>query len=192
MPASSATARPVPTPLKKAARTANGWGWSYTISILGVFGAGYVDPGPLRVLLLNFSILCFVIGVLELVWRHKLLQTGHARWARILALNQACGSVALAWSFYLLYQVPDQFLMNYSKKSELWNRVFPLIKSMDTMHTMTDAHILQVWHNTKLLGVYGLGGITLLSQIWVISHYLRCAREIEQMPAPMAVPPVLK
>ncbi len=110
----------------------------------------------------------------------------------MLALNQACGTLALLWSFYLLYQVPDQILVDYSKTSELWNRVFPLIKSMDTTHRLTDAYILHNWHQTKMIGVYGLGGITLLSQIWVISHYLRCARAIEQAPAPLRVPPVLK
>ena len=61
-------------PIQRAARTANVWGWSYIVTILGAFGAGYVEAGPLRVLLLNFGILCFAIGVGELVLRHKLLQ----------------------------------------------------------------------------------------------------------------------
>jgi hypothetical protein len=192
MPAHPASARPAPNPLKRAARTANGWGWSYILTILGALSAGYVQPGPLRVLLLNFGILCFVIGVLELVWRHQLLKTGQAKWAKVLALNQTCGSVALFWSFYLLYQVPDQILADYSKKSELWNRVWPLIKSMDVTHRITDAYIVHSFHETKIFFIYIAGGITLLSQIWVIRHYLRCAREIEQAPAPLRVPPILK
>jgi hypothetical protein len=192
MPAYS-TAQPAPNPVKKAARTANGWGWSYILTILGAFGAGYVQPGPLRVLLLNFGILCFVIGVLELVLRRKLLQTCEPRWARTLALNQVFGTLALMWSFYLLDQVPEKILVDYSKTSELWNRVFPLIKSMDQTHTLTDNYILHMWHVTKLFVVFVLGGVTLLSQIWVVRRYLRLAREIEKLPPGLRdVPPVLK
>jgi hypothetical protein len=192
MPAST-IAKPAPDPVKKAARTANGWGWSYVITILGAFGAGYVQPGPLRVLLLNFGILCFVIGVLELIWRHKLLQTCEPRWARTLALNQVIGTLALMWSFYLLYQVPEKVLVDYSQKSELWNRVFPLIKSMDQTHQINNSYLLNMWHITKLFVVYVLGGVTLLSQIWVIRRYLRLAGEIEKTPPGLRqLPPVLK
>jgi hypothetical protein len=193
MPAYPVTVRAAPSPLKAAARVANVWGWSYIVTILGAIGAGYVDPGPLRVLLLNLGILCCAIGVLELVWRHQLLKTGEARWAKMLALNQVGGTLALCWSLYLLYEVPDKILDDYSKKSELWNRAFPLIKSMDTTHLLTDDYILHVWHFTKLLGVFGIGVLLLLSQVWVIYRYLRFAREISQTPpTPLNIPPVLK
>jgi len=188
----SISAKPARTPVQQAARTANVWGWSYIVTIAGAFGAGYVEPGPLRVLLLNLGILCFIIGVLELVWRRQLLKTGEARWAKVLAANQIGGTLALFWSLYLLYKVPEQILVDYSKKSELWNKVFPLIKSMDTMHTLTDAYILHIWHLTKLFGVFVLGGVLLLSQIWVVWHYLKIARQITEKPAFSMVPPVLK
>ncbi len=183
---------PVRSPQQQAARTANVWGWSYLVTILGAFGAEYVQPGPLRVLLLNFGILCFIIGALELVWRHQLLKTGEARWARVLALNQVGGTLALFWSLYLLYQVPEQILVDYSKKSQLWNSVFPLIKSMDSMHMVTDAYILHIWHNTKIFFLYVVGGILILSQIWVIGHYLKLAGKIEEKPVLSVIPPVLK
>lgn len=185
------TVKPTRTPLQQAARTANIWGWSFIATILGAFGAGSVPPGPLRVLLLNLGILCFIIGVLELVWRHYLLKTGAARWAKVLALNQVGGTLSLLWSLYLLYEVPDQVLVDYSKKSDLWNSFQPLLRSLDTSHVMNDAFILHYWHLTKVMGVYGLGGLLLLSQIWVVYHYLAAARAIEQMP-PAAVPPILK
>jgi hypothetical protein len=192
MPAYPATAQPAPDPVKKAARLANGWGWSYLVTILGAFGAGYVQPGPLRVLLLNFGILCFVIGGFELYWRHRLVTTRQARWARMLALNQVGGTLALMWSFSLLYQVPDSMLADYSKKSDLWARVMPMIKAMDITHTVTDTYVLHMFHNLKLLFVFGLGAVTLLSQIWVIRRYRQLARAIEQTPsAPIAVPPLL-
>jgi len=190
-PASIPT-KPERTPVQKAARTANVWGWSFIVTILGALGAGYVEAGPLRVLLLNLGILCFIIGVLELVWRHQLVKTGEARWAKVLALNQVGGTLALLWSLYLLYEVPEQILLDYANKSEMWKSVFPLIKSMDTMHMVTDAYILNIWHYTKLFCVYGIGGILILSQIWVVWHYLRLARQIAATPAPGSVPPVLK
>jgi len=180
------------SPLQQAARTANVWGWTYIVTILGAFGAGYVPPGPLRMLLLNFGILCFVIGVLELIWRHKLLQTGAALWAKVLALNQVGGTLALFWSLYLLYVVPDKALVEYAKKSEMWNSAQPLLKAIDIAHTATDDFILHMFHSTKLFCVYVGGGITLLSQIWVIWHYLRLARQIAATPPPSAIPPLLK
>ena len=180
------------TPQQKAARTANVWGWSFILTILGAFGAGSVPAGPLRVLLLNLGILCFIIGVLELVWRHKLLQSGEARWAKVLALNQVGGTLSLLWSLYLLYKVPEQLLVDYSKKSDMWNKTLPLIRQFDTTHMMNDAFILHIWHTTKLLGVFCIGGLLMLSQIWVIYHYLVMARAMEQMPPSSAVPPVLK
>jgi len=192
MPAYTATALPAPDPLKQAARLANGWGWSYLVTILGAFGAEYVQPGPLRVLLLNFGILCFVIGGLELYWRHRLVKTGEARWARMLALNQVGGTLALMWSFSLFYQVPDSLLADNAKKSDLWIRIMPMIKSMDITHTVTDAYVLHMFHNLKLFFVFGLGAVTLLSQIWVIRRYRRLAGEIERRPAPLAVPPILR
>jgi hypothetical protein len=184
--------KPTRTPQQQAARTANVWGWSFIATILGAFGAGSVPPGPLRVLVLNLGILCFVIGVLELVWRHYLLKTGEARWVKILALNQVGGTLSLLWSLYLLYEVPDQLLMDYSKKSDMWKSFLPLLNSLDTTHMMNDAFILHYWHVTKIIGVYGLGGVLMLSQIWVIYHYLSMARAIEQIPPPSAVPPILK
>jgi hypothetical protein len=182
---------PTRTPQQKAARTALVWGWSYILTFLGVFGAWSVPAGPLRVLLLNLGILCTIIGILELVWRHKLVKTGEARWAKVLALNQVGGTLSLLWSLYLLYAVPDQILVNYSQKSDLWNSVLPLVRSLDTMHTMNDAFILHIWHFTKIMGVFCLGGALLLSQLWVIYHYLTLARAIEQAPPPSAVPPLL-
>ncbi len=179
-------------PVQQAARTANVWGWSFIVTILGAFGAGYVQPGPLRVLLLNLGILCFIIGVLELVWRHKLLKTGEARWANVLMWNQVAGTLALLWSLYLLYAVPDTVLVDYAQHSDLWNQMMPMIKSMDKMHTIDDAFIQHIWHFTKLLGVYGIGGVLLLSQIWVIWHYRKLAGLIAQAPAPGALPPVLQ
>jgi hypothetical protein len=184
--------KPTRTPLQQAARTANIWGWSYILTFLGIFGAWSVPPGPLRVLLLNLGILCTIIGVLELVWRHQLLKTKEARWAKTLALNQVAGTLSLLWSLYLLYQVPEQILMDYSKKSDLWNSVQPLLRSMDSSHILTDAFILRVWHITKLIGVYGLGGALVLSQIWVIAHYWQQATAIALTPPPSEVPPVLQ
>jgi len=185
-------AKPTRSPLQKAARTANIWGWSFIVTIIGAFGAGSVPAGPLRVLLLNLGILCFIIGVLELIWRHKLLQSGEARWAKVLALNQVGGTLSLLWSLYLLYEVPDQVLMDNSKHSDLWNKTLPLIRQLDFTHKMNDAYILHMWHITKMLGVFGLGSLLLLSQIWVIYHYLAMAREMEQTPAsPATVPPLL-
>jgi hypothetical protein len=186
------TPKPTRTPQQQAARTANVWGWTYIVTVLGALGAGYVDPGPLRVLLLNFGILCFIIGVLELVWRHKLLQTGEAHWARVLALNQIGGTLAQLWSLYLLYVVPDKILVDYSNKSDLWKSFLPLIRSLDITHMINDAYLTHFWHGLKLFGVYGLGGALILSQIWVIYHYLSLARAIEQAPPPAAIPPVLK
>jgi len=180
------------TPVQKAARTANVWGWSFIATILGAFGAGEVPPGPLRVLVLNLGILCFVIGVLELIWRYNLLKTGSAYWARVLALNQVGGTLSLLWSLYLLYEVPDKLLMDDSKKSDLWNSVLPLIRSLDITHMVNDTFLLHYWHMTKIIGVFGLGGLLMLSQIWVIYHYLAMANAIEQAPAPSAVPPILK
>ncbi len=181
---------PLSPPLRKAARTANVWGWSYILTILGAFGAGYVDPGPLRVLLLNFGILCFIIGVLELVFRHKLLQTGDARWARILSWNQVAGTLTLLWSLYLLYQIPETVLLAYARHSDLWNNVIPLLKNMDP-RVGSEEYLLHVWHNTKMFAVYVLGGALILSQFWVVWHYRTLARQIEQTPAPAPVPPVL-
>ncbi len=195
MATSASPAKPVKsarTPVQRAARTANVWGWSFIATILGAFGAGYVEAGPLRVLLLNLGILCFIIGVLELVWRRQLVKTGDAKWARILAWNQVVGTLSLLWSMYLLYEVPDSVLNDYAKHSEMWNQMMPLIKSMDKMHVIDDAYILSIWHLTKMIGVFGLGGALMLSQIWVIWHYRKMARLIAATPAPGALPPVLK
>ncbi len=180
------------TPLQQAARTANVWGWTYIVTIFGAFGAGYVPPGPLRVLLLNFGILCFVIGVLELVWRHKLVATRDAGWAKILAWNQVGGTLALFWSLYLLYEVPDQILVNYSKKSEMWIQAQPLLKVVNGGIPITDEYILHSFHIAKMFCIYGGGGVLLLSQIWVVMHYLSLSRKIAQTPPPGALPPVLK
>lgn len=188
----SITAKPKRSPVQQAARTANVWGWSFIITILGAFGAGYVQAGPLRVLLLNLGILCFIIGVLELVWRHQLLKTGDAKWAKVLMWNQVAGTLSLLWSLYLLYVVPDSMLVDYAKHSDLWNQVMPLIKQMDNMHVIDDKYIEHIWHLTKLLGVYGIGSILMLSQLWVIWHYRKLARLIAQAPAAPVVPPILK
>lgn len=187
-------AKPKRPPLQQAARTANIWGWSFILTILGAFGAGYVQPGPLRVLLLNLGILCFIIGVLELVWRHKLLKTGDARWVKALAWNQVAGTLSLVWSLYLLNAVPDAVFVDYAKHSDMWNQALPLIKSMDQMHVIDDKFIEHIWHITKLVGVYGIGGVLMLSQLWVIWHYCALAKQIAAGPAPApgALPPVLK
>ncbi len=179
-------------PIQKAARTANVWGWSYIITIFGAFGAGYVPAGPLRTLLLNFGILCFIIGVLELVWRHKLLATAEARWAKVLAWNQVAGTFALMWSLYLLYQVPDTGLLAYAKKSEMWIQAQPMIRAANGGVPVTDAYALQAFHITKVFCIYGVGGVLILSQIWVVWHYWCRAREIAAAPTPGSVPPVLK
>jgi hypothetical protein len=65
---------------------------------------------------------------------------------------------------------------------------------MDKMRVIDDAYIEHLWHGTKLFGVYGIGGILLLSQVWVIWHYRKLAGQIAAGPAPAtgALPPVLK
>ena len=96
------------------------------------------------------------------------------------------------WSFSLLYRVPDSMLADYSKKSDLWVRVMPMIKDMDITHSVTDTFVLHMFHNLKLLFVFGLGAVTLLSQIWVIRRYRQLACAIEETPSnAIAVPPLL-
>jgi len=187
------TTKSGPDPVKTTARLAATCGFFYCITIFAAFGISSVPPGALRVLLLNFSVLCVIIGTLELTWRHFLVKTREPRWARMLALNEVGGTLAMFWSLYLLYKVPDDLLLHYCEKSELWTNALPMIRSMSG-GVLTNTMITQAVHNAKVMTMYGAGGLLLFFQIWVVLRYLSLGRAIARVSGqaqPASLPPVL-
>lgn len=180
-------------PIQRAARIANLWGWSYIITFIAIFLAPDTPAGPLRVCVLDLSVLFTIIGVLELVWRHKLLKTGDVRWVKMLAKNEVAGTLALVWNLWLIYRIPADVLLDFMK-SNVSADTWKMIKSFGSFSgtPITDAVIIQSDHKAQLAVVFFIGPILLLSQFWVVYRYLAIAREMEKTPAPISVPPLLK
>jgi hypothetical protein len=174
-------------PARRVARLASMWGWSYIITLVALYWAPSTPPGPLRFLVFNFSILLSFVGILELFWRHRLLVTGEARWVRALAFNQVGGTLTLLWNLYLIYVIPPKVLVGLISAADRvkYNH---LTMSMAN-RPLTDSWLEASFAISKTVTLYGFGGLLLLSQIWVISRYLRFYFEMQKLPA---IPPVLK
>jgi len=179
---SAATTR---TPLQQAARTANVWGWSYIVTILALFTLPGTPPGILRTLVVNTSVLFFIIGILELVWRRMLLKTREARWAYVLAFNEVGGTFALIWNISLLNRVPEDLLATLISPETRAS----LNNFAHTMHqTLTEDEIEHSLHIAKLLTSLGVGALLFFCQIWVIYRYYSLGRKIAAAPE---IPPTL-
>ena len=145
-----------------------------------------MPPGSLYQLVLQTSVVFTIIGVLELVWAHKLKKTGDPKWARVLAGNEVAGTLGLLWNLAWLEHIPTDELTKlidpptFAKYQQLYH-TFGLDLTQEVVnHSMVVA---------KGLTVYGVGALLLLSQIWVIWRYLSLAREIA---AETNLPPILR
>ncbi len=188
--------RPIRTPVQRAARIANLWGWSYIITLIAIFMAPDTPAGPLRQCVLDLSILFTIIGIFELVWRRKLLQTGDVRWVKTLAKNEFAGTLALLWNLWLIYRIPPDVMLKFVKDNlspDTMKMLKDLSASTGNANALNDALISQSAHFAQSAVVFFIGPILLLSQFWVIYRYLAIAREMQNAPpAPLNVPPVLK
>jgi len=172
--------------LRRAGRLAAFWGWSYILTLVALYGVSATPPGPLRVLVLNTSLLFAAIGVAELYWRRRLLVTGQARWVRILALNEVAGTLVLLWNIYLVDRISPALLTSLITPDTR----HALNQLGEAMHTpVTEAMIENSFRVAKSLTMYGVGGILLLSQVWIIYRYLSLAPAIERE---ANIPPVLQ
>jgi len=193
------TRRPARTPLQRAARLANVWGWSYIITFIAIFMAPDTPAGPLRQCVVDLSVLFTIIGILELVWRRKLLKTGEVRWVKTLALNEVGGTLALLWNLWLIYRIPQDVLLQFMKSNispETWKMLKNFSASTGNANALNDALIAQSAHFAQSAIVFVIGPICLLAQFWVIYRYLAIAREMENAPpappTPLNIPPILK
>jgi hypothetical protein len=173
------------TPLQKAARTANVWGWSYVVTILAVYFAPSTPPGILREVVIDTSVLFFVIGVLELVWRHFLIKTQQPRWGYALVLNEVAGTLALWWNVSLLLRVPESMLVSL---------ITPDIKNFEPFfrslgHPLTEFDIELGVKTSRILTCYGVGSLLFIFQLLVIWRYFTLTRQIARMPR---IPPKLQ
>ncbi len=173
--------------LRRAGRLAAVWGWSYLLTIIALLFLGDVENVPVVYHWLLFTTILFMlIGFAELYWRRRLLVTGQARWVRILALNEFVGTLALFWCAGWLYTIDVRSLDSLLSQESL-DQMRTIYNSFHL--TLTQEIIDSSMAFSKKVCVFGFGGLLLLSQIWVISRYLRLAPAIERE---AALPPVLK
>ena len=170
--------------LRRAGRLAAVWGWSYICTLIAFFFLSDVKDVPVVYNWVLFTSILFVlIGFTELYWRHRLLTTGHARWVRILALNELAGTLALFWCAGWLYHLDVHALEKLISRESL-NQI-----SAITGQSVTPEMLDFGMNFSKTITVFGVGGLLFLSQVWVIFRYLRLAPAVERE---ASLPPVLK
>jgi hypothetical protein len=176
-----------PPALRRAARIAAVWGWSYIVTVGALFFLGGVKNIPTVYHWVLFTTIVFMlIGLLELYWRHRLLATSQARWLRLLALNQFFGTLALIWCAGWLYTIDVRSLDGLLPQSSLdkMRSIYATFNMTLTQHVIDSSMTF-----SKNFCVFVFGGFLFLSQIWVIIRYLRLAPAIERE---AALPPILK
>jgi hypothetical protein len=173
--------------LRRAGRLAALWGWSYILTIFAFFFLDDVKAVPVVYHWILFTSILFVlVGVAELYWRHRLLSTGQARWARVLALNQCVGTLALIWCAAWLHTIDVHDLEKLLSPESL-KQVRAIGTTMG--RPITPQLIDLSMGISKNITVFGIGGLLFLAQIWITCHYLRIAPVIERE---ATIPPVLR
>jgi hypothetical protein len=162
-------------------------GWSYVATLpLGLYSLQGLPRGSLFQLVLQTSLFFTVIGVLELIWRRKLLLTGEPRWMKVLVANEVIGTIGLLWNLAWLKAIPVAELVKLITP-DIRREFDQMMRSLGMK--MTEQLYENSMANAKFATVFGAGSLLFLSQVWIIWRYLRLEREIA---AEANLPPILK